>query len=503
MMGEKRRGTRTRNQSTKTSSDANGSKRQAEQSGGTVTVESVPVTEPTVSVEASPAGSVGEARSVACAGQPDQKWEEVAISRITIPPEHRELDEQQVDALVESIRQMGLLQPVGVTPDHRLIYGRHRLAAYRKLGYTEIPATIHEYDNPLLVELAGIDENLQRKALTELEESQALARRKQIFEQLHPETRLGKSQAAGCNRARGKHVSDKLSLTFAEDTAAKTGRSRRTVERKVKIGQNLDPQAAETLKGTPVEDNQSELEALSELPAEEQREAAAKIKAGEIEGVREVQPGTVRADVVEQGARALETLAAVLEKLGLYQDCEGSILQITNALADHATSTTDDSDQSGAQEPGDREPVGQEPAQDGAEAPTAGEPSADVDAAEQPTCPTTNNPTLVTIRGEDFELARTRGMWHFRRPPERGWTNCDAEMVRLIEEQLSVRHAGAARSEAEDSRTHLGHGHAIAPGGSAASPVDREGRGTSGRLLPGPQQGGYGIASQNVARKTP
>ena len=147
--------------------------------------------------------------------------------------------------------------------------------------------------------------------------------------------------------------------------------------------------------------------------------------------------------------KALETLAAVLEKLGLYQDCEGSILQITNALADHATSTTDDSDQSGAQEPGDREPVGQEPAQDGAEAPTAGEPSADVDAAEQPTCPTTNNPTLVTIRGEDFELARTRGMWHFRRPPERGWTNCDAEMVRLIEEQLSA--AASSASPADQS----------------------------------------------------
>ena len=36
----------------------------------------------------------------------------------------------------------------------------------------------------------------------------------------------------------------------------------------VKAGQKLDPAAAESLNGTRVENNQSELQALSELPAE-------------------------------------------------------------------------------------------------------------------------------------------------------------------------------------------------------------------------------------------
>ena len=98
-----------------------------------------------------------------------------------------------------------------------------------------------------------------------------LARRKEIYEQLHPETTEGGSQAAGSNRAQGKHVSDNLSPTFAEDTAKKTGRSRRTIERKVNIGKKLDRRAAAELQGTAVENNRSELKAISEPPAEKQR----------------------------------------------------------------------------------------------------------------------------------------------------------------------------------------------------------------------------------------
>lgn len=42
-------------------------------------------------------------------------------------------------------------------------------------------------------------------------------------EALHPETTKGRAQSAGMNRAVGNDVADKLSVTYAEDQATKTG----------------------------------------------------------------------------------------------------------------------------------------------------------------------------------------------------------------------------------------------------------------------------------------
>jgi len=66
--------------------------------------------------------------------------------------------------------------------------------------------------------------------ITALEESQSLKRRKEIYEAMFPETKKGVAGAHASNKAQGqKNASDKMS--FASDTAAKTGKSKRTVER--------------------------------------------------------------------------------------------------------------------------------------------------------------------------------------------------------------------------------------------------------------------------------
>src|ERR1700676_3881163 len=44
--------------------------------------------------------------------------------------------------LADSIAEVGLLHPVVVTPDGRLIAGQRRLAACRLLGWTEVPVTV-------------------------------------------------------------------------------------------------------------------------------------------------------------------------------------------------------------------------------------------------------------------------------------------------------------------------------------------------------------------------
>lgn len=87
----------------------------------------------------------------------------------------------ETEELAASIRQVGLLHPIGVVhapkfgpPDgeaYELRWGRRRIAALRILGWTVIQATVLPSDTPRAVlDAASGAENAQRKALTMLEE---------------------------------------------------------------------------------------------------------------------------------------------------------------------------------------------------------------------------------------------------------------------------------------------------------------------------------------------
>jgi ParB family chromosome partitioning protein len=136
--------------------------------------------------------------------------------------------------------------------------------------------------------LAEIDENIQRSDLTEAQEVKALARRKEIYESLHPETKhVTKRGGPG----RGKKTTDKMAVvSFTDDTAAQTGKSPRQVRRDVAIGEAIPDDVADAIEDTPVADNKSQLEKLSKLPEDEQREVAEKLQSGEIDRVPEEQP---------------------------------------------------------------------------------------------------------------------------------------------------------------------------------------------------------------------
>ena len=65
-----------------------------------------------------------------------------------------------LNSLAESIRAIGLLHPIVVATDRRLVVGRRRLEACRQLGWSEIPARILDPDDLLGAEH---DENVLRK----------------------------------------------------------------------------------------------------------------------------------------------------------------------------------------------------------------------------------------------------------------------------------------------------------------------------------------------------
>jgi ParB/RepB/Spo0J family partition protein len=87
---------------------------------------------------------------------------EMRVSEIVVMERHRK-DLGDIDGLAASIAEVGLLHPIVVKPDGTLIAGQRRLAAVRKLGWTETPVTTIDIESILRGEYA---ENVQRKDFT-------------------------------------------------------------------------------------------------------------------------------------------------------------------------------------------------------------------------------------------------------------------------------------------------------------------------------------------------
>ena len=119
----------------------------------------------------------------------------------------QDFDEEQLQALAESISIHGVMQPLAVREVaggyYQIIAGERRWRAARLAGLREIPAVIMEADDKTTMELALI-ENLQRQDLNPVEE--ALGYRSLMEEygltQEETATRVGKSRPAVANALR-------------------------------------------------------------------------------------------------------------------------------------------------------------------------------------------------------------------------------------------------------------------------------------------------------------
>ena len=165
---------------------------------------------------------------------------EMKISDIKIRDGRREVDMGKVKQLADSISEIGLINPITVSEDGYLIAGSHRLAAFNLLGRDTIPVLTTELTG-ITAELAEIDENLIRNELHYIIRGEYLNRRKDIYEELHPETKAHVAGAHASNAEQGReHASETVS--FASDTAVKVGVSPRTIEQEIQLATKLAPE---------------------------------------------------------------------------------------------------------------------------------------------------------------------------------------------------------------------------------------------------------------------
>ena len=131
-------------------------------------------------------------------------------------------------------------------------------------------------------ELWEIDENLCRAELSELERGEHLARRKTLYEAMHPQTKRG------ANREPSGQFGQTVAPRFSEDTAEKTGTADTTIRRAIRRVVKIDEKVRDRIRDNPeIADSGVELDALASLDTQQQREAVSLVENGKAAGIRE------------------------------------------------------------------------------------------------------------------------------------------------------------------------------------------------------------------------
>ena len=127
---------------------------------------------------------------------------EVSVEKIQPNPNQprRDFDDDSLQELANSIRQIGIIQPITLRDmgngTYTIIAGERRWRASQRAGLTHIPAYIRTVDDENMMEMALV-ENIQRQDLTALEIALAY---QHLIEQYHL-TQEQLSDKVGKNRA--------------------------------------------------------------------------------------------------------------------------------------------------------------------------------------------------------------------------------------------------------------------------------------------------------------
>ena len=159
--------------------------------------------------------------------KPMSEISEIAISDIIPNPTQprSEFDEEALEELADSIRQLGLIQPITVKRDgdkYVIISGERRWRASEKAGLTAIPAYVREVDDTTLHAMALV-ENIQREDLNAIEISLGMQRLVEEcgLTQEALATRLGKKRSTVANYLRLLNLPDEIQYAIKSGAISK------------------------------------------------------------------------------------------------------------------------------------------------------------------------------------------------------------------------------------------------------------------------------------------
>ncbi|GII84775.1 chromosome partitioning protein ParB [Sphaerisporangium siamense] len=173
------------------------------------------------------AGTIAEAAPVDDGPKPvaGAYFMEIPVKAITRNPRQpREIfDEDAITELADSIREVGLLQPIVVRSlgdgTYELVMGERRWRASKLLGLDEIPAIVRNTQDDAMLRDALI-ENLQREQLNALEEAAAYRQLLDDFGATHEQLaqRVGRSRSHITNTLRLLNLPGNVQVRVAAGT---------------------------------------------------------------------------------------------------------------------------------------------------------------------------------------------------------------------------------------------------------------------------------------------
>jgi ParB family chromosome partitioning protein len=263
--------------------------------------------------------------------EPGASLAEIPLDAIDPNPDQprRAVDPAAIEALADSIRASGLVQPVTVRPAgepgrYELVAGERRWRAARQAGLERIPALVREADERERLELALV-ENLVREDLNAIEVARACATLLEDFGQTHAELarRLGRSRPAVSNLVRLLELPDdvqqmvvdgRLSEGHARAVLGADGaRARRHLAERI-AAEGLSVRQAEALARAAA----SPARAATRRPAPpaELSDGALEAFYGAFGAPVRVRPGPRGQVVVELRFASADDLRAAMERLG-------------------------------------------------------------------------------------------------------------------------------------------------------------------------------------------
>ena len=172
--------------------------------------------------------------TVSTASSPEEEKDGTLMVKLSKVEPNREqprknFDEDSLQALAESLKQFGMLQPILVQNRgdyYEIIAGERRWRAAKIAGLKEVPVIVRELTDQEIVEISLI-ENIQREDLNPIEEAQAYKRLLTEFHLKQDEVaeRVSKSRTAVTNSMRLLKLCDEVQKMVVDDMIS-TGHAR-------------------------------------------------------------------------------------------------------------------------------------------------------------------------------------------------------------------------------------------------------------------------------------
>lgn len=149
---------------------------------------------------------------------------EIPIHKVEPNPDQprRNFNEDELEELTDSIKQVGIFQPILVTKkdDHYMIVaGERRWRAALNAGLTKVPVIIREYTDEEIV-IISLLENIQRSDLNPIEEAQTYKKliERHNLKQDEVAEKVSKSRTAVTNSLRLLKLSDDVQQMLIDST---------------------------------------------------------------------------------------------------------------------------------------------------------------------------------------------------------------------------------------------------------------------------------------------